>query len=196
MYECYVFGVFRSCNFFFFKQKTAYEMRISDWSSDVCSSDLNRRYRDVGDMTENRKKVPRVSIGLPVHNGGLLLPRALDSILGQSFPDFELILSDNASTDATAAICRDYAGREGRIRYFRQDRNLGAAGNFNFTFAQATGAYFKWAAHDDVLAPGFLTACVDLLSEDAGAVLAFTDVRLVNEDASLLPYDQIGRAHV
>ena len=107
-----------------------------------------------------QSSTPKVSIGLPVYNGERYLREALDSILGQTFRDFELIICDNASTDETAAICADYAARDPRIRYHRQTHNIGATANFNHTFELARGAYFKWAAHDDVLAPTWLEKCV------------------------------------
>ena len=97
-------------------------------------------------------KVPRVSIGLPVYNGENYMAAAIDSLLAQTFTDFELIISDNASTDATEQICRDYAHRDGRIRYYREEVNRGAAWNFTHTFELARGEYFKWHAHDDLCA--------------------------------------------
>ena len=77
---------------------------------------------------------PRVSIGLPVCNGENYLKQALDSIMAQTYTDFELIISDNASTDRTAQICKEYANRDPRIRYYRNEKNLGAARNFNYVF--------------------------------------------------------------
>lgn len=92
---------------------------------------------------------PIVSIGMPVYNGERFIRDALDSLLAQTFTDFELIISDNASTDATETICRDYATKDIRIRYVRQTENLGAISNFQFVLNQATGVYFMWAAYDD-----------------------------------------------
>jgi Glycosyl transferase family 2 len=132
---------------------------------------------------------PRVSIGLPVYNGQHLLPRALDSILRQVFADFEVIISDNCSTDDTTAVCEDYAKRDRRIRYVRQPGNLGAAANFNFVFRQARGEYFKWAAHDDQLGADFLDTCVGVLDADPGVVLSCTETELINDDGSPLIYD-------
>ena len=100
--------------------------------------------------------VPRVSIGLPVLNGEKYVAEALDAILAQSFLDFELIISDNASTDATPDICADYARRDARIRLHRHPSNLGAAPNFNFVFQRSRGEYFKWAAHDDQISSDFI----------------------------------------
>lgn len=105
---------------------------------------------------------PKVSIGLPVFNGESFLGQALDSLLGQSFEDFELIVSDNGSSDGTQAICQHHAERDARLRYVRHEENRGAAWNYNFVFAQARGAYFKWAAHDDVCAPTFLERCIEV----------------------------------
>ena len=106
---------------------------------------------------------PRVSIGMPVFNGENYLAEALDSLLTQTFSDFELIISDNASTDKTEEICRAYAVRDQRIRYFRNQENLGASRNYNRVFELSSGEYFKWAAHDDLCAPEFLGRCVDVL---------------------------------
>jgi glycosyltransferase involved in cell wall biosynthesis len=114
---------------------------------------------------------PRVSVGLPVHNGENFLEEAIESILNQTFEDFELIISDNASIDATEAICRVYAKRDERIRYHRNRKNVGAAPNFNFVVARSTGEYFKWAAHDDVCRPDFLRRCVEVLDDDPSVVL-------------------------
>lgn len=109
---------------------------------------------------------PRVSIGLPVYNGQQYLRQALDSLLAQTFHTFEVIISDNASNDATPEICRDYAACDPRIRYVRHDVNRGAAWNFNYVFGLARGVYFKWHAHDDMLEPTFLEQCVTILDHD------------------------------
>src|SRR5688572_10868700 len=101
------------------------------------------------------EKNPRVSIGLPVYNGENYLAEAIDSILAQTFEDFELIISDNASTDRTQEICEAYAAKDGRIRYYRSEVNKGSAWNFNRVFELARGEYFKWAAHDDYIAPEY-----------------------------------------
>lgn len=114
---------------------------------------------------------PKISIGIPVYNGEAFLSAALDSILAQTLRDFEVIISDNASTDGTAAICQDYASRDPRIRYYRSERNYGAAWNFNRVFELATGPYFKWAAADDVCAPTYLECCLEVLESDQAAVL-------------------------
>ena len=95
------------------------------------------------------KATPKLSIGMPVYNGERLICRALDSLLAQTFADFELIISDNASTDATGAVCREYAKRDARIRYHRQQINRGTFDNFNFVLEQANANFFMWAAHDD-----------------------------------------------
>ena len=115
---------------------------------------------------------PRLSIGLAVYNGEIYLADSLDALLGQSYEDFELIISDNASTDGTADICRRYAKQDSRIRYIRQPRNIGLAPNHNFVFRQARGELFKWASHDDLYARDLLQCCVDALDENRHVVLA------------------------
>lgn len=114
---------------------------------------------------------PKVSIGLPVYNGENYLREAIDSILGQSFTDFELILSDNASSDKTADICLQYATKDSRVHYYRSKENLGASQNFNHVVHRAKGSYFKWAAHDDLCAPNYLKKCVDVLDHHNDVVL-------------------------
>ena len=119
---------------------------------------------------------PRVSIGLPVFNGERYLARAIDSVLAQDFRDLELIVCDNASTDRTAEICTASARRDARVRYHRNPRNLGAGPNYDRCFHLARGTYFKWAAHDDRLAPGYLSRTVAALDAAPGAVLCTTGV--------------------
>jgi len=116
--------------------------------------------------------VPRLSIGLPVYNGQNYLAESLDALLGQSYEDFELIISDNASTDGTAAICRRYEKQDPRIRYVRQPRNIGCAPNHNFVIRQARGELFKSASHDDLYARDLLQRCIDALDEYPQVVLA------------------------
>jgi glycosyltransferase involved in cell wall biosynthesis len=121
---------------------------------------------------ETMSTVPRLTVGLPVYNGEKYLAESLDSLLGQTFEDFELIISDNASTDSTAEICRRYEKQDSRVRYFRQPRNIGSTPNHNFVAAQGRGEMFKWASHDDLYAPELLSRCVEALDEYPQVVLA------------------------
>lgn len=118
-----------------------------------------------------QSSAPTVTIGLPVFNGGEYLVEALDSILSQTYGHFELVISDNGSTDATEEICREYGRRDSRIRYYRRDINRGASWNFNEVVRLARAPFFKWAAHDDVLAPQFLERCVATLADAADDVV-------------------------
>jgi glycosyltransferase involved in cell wall biosynthesis len=124
----------------------------------------------------------RISIGMPVYNGEKYVREALESILAQTHPDFELIISDNASTDRTGEICRAYAARDRRIRYYRNKKNLGIARNFNRVFELSTGEYFKWASHDDRIEPEFLARCLAALDRDPELVLC--EARCKTMDAS------------
>lgn len=117
---------------------------------------------------------PRVTVGMPVHNGELHLEAAIQSILAQTFADFELVLSDNASTDRTEEICRRFAALDQRVRYYRSARNIGAHRNHLRVFEVGRGEFFRWSGHDDVMAPRFLERCVEVLDRDARYVLAFT----------------------
>lgn len=124
---------------------------------------------------------PRVSVGLPVFNGERFLGEAIESIVRQSFDDLELIVSDNCSTDGTEEIARRYAAIDRRIKYVRNDRNVGAGNNFNQVAAMATGEYFKWSAHDDVIRPTYIERCVEALDEDPSAVLCQSQVAVIDE---------------
>jgi glycosyltransferase involved in cell wall biosynthesis len=105
----------------------------------------------------------KISVGLAVYNGEKYLKLALESLLKQDFDDFEIIISDNASTDSTAEICRSYAASDRRIRYYRNDSNIGAAPNYRRVLELAQGEYFKWFAHDDILFPSFLSRCYETM---------------------------------
>ena len=109
--------------------------------------------------------LPKVSVGLPVFNGERYLPNALARLLQQDCEDFELIVSDNASTDGTQDICRAFAKKDPRIRYFRNDTNIGLAANHNRTFELSRGQFFKWAAHDDDFPPAMLARFVAAFEE-------------------------------
>jgi glycosyltransferase involved in cell wall biosynthesis len=128
--------------------------------------------------------VPAIGVGMPVYNGERYLANAIESVLCQTMADFEVVISDNASTDRTEEICRHYAAADRRVRYFRNDANLGALPNFNRVFELARGRYFKWAAHDDALKPEFLSHCVAALDAAPDAVLCQTAVEYIDESGA------------
>jgi glycosyltransferase involved in cell wall biosynthesis len=115
---------------------------------------------------------PRLTIGLPVYNGEKYVAESIEALLGQSFTDFELIISDNASTDGTGEISRHYEKQDSRVRYFRQPQNIGLAPNHNFVAEQARGELFKWASNDDLYARDLLERCIDALDKHPDVVLA------------------------
>lgn len=129
---------------------------------------------------------PRISVGLPVYNGERYLREALDSLLSQSFADFELIISDNASSDGTREICEHYARMDPRVRYDRLEENLGAAPNYNRLVHMARGEYFKWAAHDDNCYPDFLSKCVSALDDNPDAVLCYPSTHVIDSDGKVV----------
>jgi len=134
-----------------------------------------------------RAPVPLTTIGLPVFNGEDFLERALESLLAQDYPNLQIIVADNGSTDRTAQICRSFASRDGRIDYHRSPVNRGAAWNYNRIVHFAEGDYFKWAAHDDLCAPTFVSRCVAAL-EAAGdaAVLAYPRTAVIDLDDQVI----------
>ena len=132
------------------------------------------------------KSQPKVSIGLPVYNGENYIEEAIQSVLKQTYTNFELVISDNASTDNTAVICQNYAAQDSRVRYCPVTENLGAAWNFNRVFELAHGEYFKWLAHDDLIAPTYLEKCTAILDNDPGVVLSHSQVALINENGDVI----------
>jgi glycosyltransferase involved in cell wall biosynthesis len=127
--------------------------------------------------------MPRLGVGLPVYNGERHLREAAESVLAQTYGDFELVIVDNASTDGTEEIGRALAAADRRVRYHRNAQNIGAGPNFNLAFRITDGEYFKWTAHDDVLHPEFLAACVEALDADPSVVLAFTEADMIDEES-------------
>ena len=131
----------------------------------------------------------RVSIGMPVYNGEQFIHEALDSLLSQTYQNFELIISDNASTDGTARICLEYAQKDSRIRYVRQLINKGPTANFQFVLDEAKGDFFMWAAHDDIWDSSFVEAGVDALRVNTATVAAFGRVRYVKRGVGMFLMD-------
>lgn len=135
----------------------------------------------------------RVTVGMPVRNGGLLLSRALDSVMTQSHENLHIVISDNGSTDQTPDICAAAAQQDRRITFVRQDPPVSAIKNFEFTLRQATTPYFMWAAHDDLRGPNYVETLLQRLRHSPSASLAMGRVLLFDdhdsaENAALLEY--------
>ncbi|MFH1841801.1 MAG: glycosyltransferase family 2 protein [bacterium] len=126
--------------------------------------------------------MPRLSIGLPVYNGEAFVGDAIRSLLDQTFTDFELIISDNCSTDRTVEIVQAFAEQDPRVRIHRNETNLGAARNFNLVFELATAEFFKWAAADDICQPAYLARCIDMLDSDPDIVLCHSLADQIDPD--------------
>lgn len=133
---------------------------------------------------------PLVSIGMPTYNGAEFIRQALDSLLAQDYDNFELIISDNASRDATPDICAECILKDNRIRYYRNETNLGAVWNFNRVFELSNGEYFMWAADHDLWDPCFLSRCVHVLESDDNVVLVYPLTMLVDSGGSSLELTQ------
>jgi glycosyltransferase involved in cell wall biosynthesis len=127
-----------------------------------------------------------------VYNGERYLAQALDCLLAQTFRDFELVISDNASTDRTSEMCCAYAQRDPRVRYVRNLRNLGAVANFNRVFELSTAPLFKWASHDDLHHETFLDSCIRLLDENPDVVLAHSGTAFIDENGEAFPFSDTG----
>lgn len=129
---------------------------------------------------------PLVSIGVPVYNGEEFLRQALDGLTSQTYRNIEIIISDNASTDATQSISAEYARRDSRITYYRNETNLGAGRNFQKVLLPAKGKYFMWAAADDIYLPEFIETCVAKLEKNPSLVLCYSSLRFIDESGQVL----------
>jgi glycosyltransferase involved in cell wall biosynthesis len=123
-------------------------------------------------------EAPAVTIGVPVYNSEKFLPETLRSIIAQTFSNFEVVISDNASTDGTQALCEAFARDDARVRYVRHPRNIGLPRNYNSLVGLARGRYFKWSSSNDLIQPRFLEACVPVLEANPDVVLAYPRTRL------------------
>ncbi len=137
--------------------------------------------------------IPPLCIGLPVYNGEQFLPAAMESLKAQSFKHFEVVISDNASTDATGNIAQEFARMDTRFRYSRCERNIGAGPNFNRVFSFCRSPFFKWMAHDDMLAPLALEKMMRALDREPNTVLAHSVLRLIDENERKLAVSIDGR---
>jgi glycosyltransferase involved in cell wall biosynthesis len=133
------------------------------------------------------RRRPKVSIGMPVYNAEAYLQEALDSLVAQTMDDFEIVISDNASTDATEEMCRAHAHKDDRIRYFRNRENCGVIRNFNSVFRLSKGQYFKWAASDDVCGEEYLQRAVEILDRDPSVVLVWAKTVGIDELGERVP---------
>ncbi|SRR6266478_878399 len=130
----------------------------------------------------NKTTRPRVSIGMPVYNREKYVGAAIEAHLNQTYADFELIITDNASTDSSGEICRAYADRDPRVKYYRNAQNLGATGNFRRAFELATGEFFRWHPSDDLLSPNLLERAVDILDHDPSVFVAYARTKLIDAE--------------
>jgi glycosyltransferase involved in cell wall biosynthesis len=128
--------------------------------------------------------VPLVSIGMPVYNEERYVAAALDSLLAQDYPNLEVIVSDNGSTDDTEAICRRYAEHDQRVKYHRFTENRGVTENFRYVLKTASGEYFMWAAGHDLWSPNLVSECAALLDSRSDAVIAFGCSHWIDADGS------------
>lgn len=134
-------------------------------------------------MTE--ASIPTVGIGMPVYNGEKYIEDALRSIVEQDFDDFELVISDNASTDGTGDVLSTWAARDRRISVHENEVNLGGADNFNRVLHLSRGKYFRWATHDDLLAKEMLRVCVEALdAEDESCVLVYPQTVVIDDEGN------------
>ncbi len=131
-------------------------------------------------------KTDLVSIGMPVYNGANYIKEALESLLSQDYGNFELIISDNASTDSTQSICLEYLEKDSRIKYFRNQVNEGGLANFNKVLELSSGKYFMWAAHDDLWEINYITELVKLVDSDPNNVLAFSCLKSIDMNSSVI----------
>ncbi len=137
-------------------------------------------------MNQQYDETSPVAIGLPVYNGERYLEDTLRSVLNQTFDNFDLFIADNASTDRTEEICRDYAGRDSRIQYIRNSVNLGASKNYTVCFEPARSRYFRWQNADDPIEPTLIERCFEVLEADPEVVLAYGKTHIIDENGGFM----------
>jgi len=171
-------GLFRAeyCHGLLDARKTGEAATIAHERSDACRVTFSLM----------QTLTPLVGIGMPVYNGERYVAEAIESVLRQTYSDFQLVISDNASTDRTGEICRAYSLADTRVRYLRNDVNVGAVPNFNRVFELTQGRYFKWAAHDDVMGPDLLSRSVDALEAAPDAAVCHTAIEYIDESGASL----------
>ncbi|WGF87024.1 glycosyltransferase family 2 protein [Marinivivus vitaminiproducens] len=140
--------------------------------------------------------MPKVSVGIPVYNGADYVPIAIRSAIAQTFEDIEIIVLDNASTDDTERVCREMATTDPRIRYERRPENVGAAANYNGCVERATGTYFIWLCHDDILAPTYVEQAVAILESRPDLALCFGGTCMIDEQGKPLRYDPLDNVFI
>ena len=121
---------------------------------------------------------PKISVGIPVYNGEKFIRKSIESVLRQTYGNFELIISDNASTDSTSDICTEFLTKDSRIKFVRQDKNMGPIWNFNFLLQKAVGEYFVWVAADTIILPEFLEKNINLLESQDKAVGCISKIKI------------------
>jgi len=155
-------------------------MNRSSWGNSRCQKNGS---------AENRgplQGIPDVTIGLPVYNGEEFLRKTICSLLNQSFENFEIVISDNDSTDSTEDICRELEKKDNRVRYVRQKINIGAIENFQFVLNEARGKYFMWAAHDDLWDKEYLNVLVTILDDNKKSSIAFSKIVGIDVDDKII----------
>ena len=145
-------------------------------------------------QTVSSNLIPKVAVGMPVYNGERYLAQAIESIISQTFVDFELIISDNASTDGTEEICKRYQKRDRRISYIRQSRNLGAGNNFISVLERANSKYFMWAACDDEWEASWLERLTHALEDRSNNSFAFGEMQCQGENGE--PFWHLGNGRM
>jgi len=165
--------------------------RFARFESDVKMIYQLRRVPSL-DTNAEGKTMSRVSVALPVYNGERYLRIAIEAILTQTYQDFEFIISDNASTDSTEQICREYAAIDKRICYYRNEKNIGAPRNFNRAFELSHGEYLKWATCDDHVAPNMIEKCLAVMDSNPDVVMCFPDAKLIDAEGNFIKnYDDV-----
>jgi glycosyltransferase involved in cell wall biosynthesis len=134
-------------------------------------------------MSSTGKK-PRISVGMPLYNREKFVGAAIEAHLRQTYGDFELIITDNASTDRGPEICQAYAAKDPRVKYYRNAQNLGATGNFRRAFELATGEFFRWNPSDDLISPNLLQRAVDILDHDPSIFVAYARTKLIDGEGN------------
>lgn len=140
------------------------------------------------DSEKETKSLPLVQVGIPVFNGERDIARTIEALLSQDYPNLEVLISDNCSTDKTGEIAKHYADADSRVKYWSNEKNIGSFANFELLFSKSKGEYYFWAGHNDTYSSGFLSKAISIMEADPSVVHCFPHGFLANPDGSIFSY--------
>lgn len=140
-----------------------------------------------------------ISVILPVYNGERFLAQSIESVIAQKYDNWELVILDDCSTDATPNIIQKYAKEDKRIKYYRNEQNLKLPGNLNKGFSIAKGSYLTWTSDDNKYRDNALEKMYNVISENKDIDLVYASYQVIDENdmpIQVIEADKNGKEHI